>query len=71
MEYKTLVQRNVAIHPQTQIIRLDGVILGKRIVRDGKVFLQVKDGDRVRSECRGTCFVEISLDELAQVLIMQ
>jgi hypothetical protein len=58
----------ITIAPDTSIVRIDGIILCKRIVRDGKVILQFKDGDRIRSRCRNTPFVEIPLDAFAEAL---
>jgi hypothetical protein len=55
---------NVKIDPTTGLVRVDGIIVGRRVLKeDGKVALQFKDGDHIRSNCRGTMFVEICLDD--------
>jgi hypothetical protein len=57
------------IDPLTSLVRIDGIILCKRVVRCGVVYLQFKDGDRMRSTCRGTQFVEIPLEAFNQALL--
>lgn len=47
------------------MISVDGIIIGKRIVRAGVVFIQFCDGDRLRSSCRGTRLVEVPIEALA------
>ena len=44
------------------LVRLDGVVLG-RLTNNGT--LRVKDTDDLRSRCRGTRYVEVSLAALA------
>jgi len=55
----------------THLIRVDGIIVCKMIVRDKTVFLEFKDGDRMRSQCRKTQFVEIPLEAFNQVLLAE
>jgi hypothetical protein len=61
--------QTVKIDYITHIVRVDGIILCKRIVREGVVFLQFKDGDRMRSHQRGTAFVEVPLEAFNTVLL--
>lgn len=46
------------------LVRLDGVVLG-RLTNNGT--LRVKDTDDLRSRCRGTRYVEVSLVVLANL----
>lgn len=48
------------------LIRIDGVPAFRMIVREDVIYLQFFDKDRLRSQCRGSRFVEISLDELVE-----
>jgi hypothetical protein len=61
--------QSVHADPETHIVRVDGIILCKRVTRAGKVVLQFKDGDRMRSQCRGTAFVEVPLDAFREALL--
>ena len=47
---------------------VDGVKLGRRVVKDGVVKLEVCDKDRRRSAERGTRLVEVSVQELEEAL---
>jgi len=49
-------------------VRVDGITIGKRVVTGGKAKLQVCDKDRRRSAQRGTRFVEVTVEELGDVL---
>ena len=49
-------------------VTVDGVKLGKRVVKDGIPKLQVADKDRRRSAERGTRLVEVSVEELGEAL---
>ena len=46
------------------LVRVDGVAAFRKEVRDGVIYIEFIDHDRMRSQCRGTKFVEIPLDEL-------
>lgn len=46
------------------LIRIDGITAFRRVERDGVIYLQFCDHDRMRSQCRGTKFVEVPLDVL-------
>ena len=59
----------VRVDPYTQLIRVDGIIVCKLVIRDNTVFLEFKDGDRMRSQCRKTQFVEIPLAAFSAVLM--
>lgn len=52
------------------LTKIDGVPAFKRIVRDGIIFLQFRDNDRMRSSCRGTIYIEVPLTVLCEVLSM-
>jgi hypothetical protein len=52
----------------TSLIRVDNIIVCKRVSRAGQVLLQFKDGDRLRSQCRGTQFVEVPLEAFHKAL---
>ena len=57
--------------PCTSLIRVDGIIVCKLVIRDQTVFLEFKDGDRMRSQCRKTQFVEIPLEAFNAVLMAE
>jgi hypothetical protein len=62
-------RQRVKIDPQTDLIRLDGIIVCKRVTMpDGSVVLQFKDSDRIRSNVRGAQFVEIPLLEFIEAV---
>lgn len=44
---------------QEDMVRLDGISLCRRVIRDGVVYLQFRDNNRERTVCRGTPIVEI------------
>lgn len=50
------------------LVRIDGIIAFRVVVRQGKPCLQFCDQDRLRSSCRGTRYVEIPLEALAKKL---
>lgn len=50
------------------LLRIDGIPICRVIQKDEKLFLQFKDQDRMRSSCRGSCFVEIELVDFEQRL---
>jgi len=59
----------VRIDPDSKLVRVDGVILFKRIIKpDGSIVLQCKDSDRLRSDKRGTALIEIPLDKFVEAL---
>ena len=41
------------------LARLDGIPIFRKIERDGIIYVQFQDRDRMRSQCRGSNFVEI------------
>lgn len=43
------------------LVKLDGITISRKVIRDGKVYLQFRDSDRMRSQLRKTCFVEIPI----------
>ena len=50
------------------LVRVDGVPMFRRIERDGVVYLEFFDRDRLRAQCRGTRLVEVSLDMLCDII---
>jgi len=46
------------------LMKLDGVPMFRKVVRDGAIYVQFYDKDRMRSNCRGSRLVEIRLDLL-------
>jgi hypothetical protein len=47
-------------------VKLDGVTVGRRVLRDDKCYLQFWDPDRMRSQLRKTRCVEIPVDVFIQ-----
>ena len=60
--------KTVRVDPNTELVRVDGIILFRRILRDNGVILQFKDSDRLRSRRRGTEYVEIPLESFVGAL---
>lgn len=60
--------KTITIDPDTSLVRIDGIILCKKVEKCGEVYLQFKDGDRLRSRCRGTSFVEIPISSFYKSL---
>jgi len=58
----------IRIDPDSALVRADGVILFKRIFREGQVVLQFKDSDRLRSRNRGTAYIEVPLLAFVEAL---
>lgn len=50
------------------MIRVDGITVFRRVERDGILYVQFKDYDRMRSKCRGTYLVEIPLNILVEMI---
>ena len=50
------------------LVRVDGIAAFRKIVKDGVVYLQFCDHDRMRSQCRGSKFVEVKLDEVTKTI---
>ncbi len=50
------------------LYRLDGLVMFRRVDRDGVVYLQFVDRDRMRNNCRGTQFVEVPFSVLQDLL---
>ena len=57
----------VKINPDG-LVKIDGITPFKRVERDGVIYLQFCDHDRMRSSCRGTRFVEVPLPQLVEKL---
>ncbi len=51
------------------MVRVDGIIAFRIVIRNNKVCVQFCDQDRLRSSSRGTRYVEIPLDALADRLV--
>lgn len=60
--------KNLVRVDQEGYVRVDGVLIGRRVNRDGEVMLQVCDKDHRRSAERGTRYPEVSLTELVAAL---
>jgi hypothetical protein len=65
---KTITREKVKIDPSGGMIKIDGMNLCKKVIRNGVTYLQFKDRDAVRSNCRHACLIEISLDELVGMI---
>lgn len=48
------------------LIRLDGVVLGRFVPERGTI--EIVDKDQLRSRCRGTCYVEVSVAALVALV---
>jgi hypothetical protein len=48
----------------TGLVRIDGVIVFRKVIRDGILHLQFVDKDRMRNQCRGAERIEIPLGAL-------
>jgi hypothetical protein len=46
------------------LVRVDGITVFRKVERDGVMFIQFCDRDRMRAQCRGSKYVEIPLDVL-------
>jgi len=46
------------------LVKLDGIAILRRVERDGKLYLQFCDSDRMRTQLRKTRYVEIPLEVL-------
>jgi hypothetical protein len=52
------------------LVKIDGITVFRRVVRDGTIYLQFQDRDRMRASCRGTIFVEVPLSAVCEILSM-
>lgn len=50
------------------MLRVDGIPIGKVFCCDGVIVLQFCDGDRMRSNCRGSRLVEVALSDFLEVV---
>lgn len=60
--------RNDVRIAKDNMIRVDGIPVGKVIIIDGVCILQFCDGDRMRSSCRGSRLVEVTLEDFLAVV---
>ena len=51
------------------LVKVDGIAAFKRVERDGRIYLQFCDNDRLRASCRGTRLVEVPLETFIAFLI--
>lgn len=58
---------SIQINPDG-LVRADGIIAFRKVQRDGIIYVQFCDSDRMRSVCRGSRYVEIPLDTLTKRL---
>jgi hypothetical protein len=49
-------------------VLVDGVKIGRRVVRQGAIKIEFCDKDRRRSQERGTRLVEVSVEELGEAV---
>lgn len=66
MQAKVIRRSAINLDPKSGLVRLDGIIIARRVVANGKTYLEFKDNDRIRSSCRDTCLVQVALEDLAQ-----
>ncbi len=50
------------------LVKLDGIAILRRVERDGKLYLQFCDSDRMRSQLRKTRYVEIPIGVLVDLI---
>ena len=68
---KTLTKKAIHIDPISGMICIDQIKVCRKIVApNGDIFLEFKDRDRHRSNCRGDCFVEVRLTDLVDAITM-
>lgn len=53
---------------EDNLVRIDGIGVFRRILREGVLYLQFMDTDRYRAKCRGSKYVEIPLHILFEKL---
>lgn len=51
-----------------KLVRIDGIPICKLVSIDGVPHLEFKDQDRMRSDCRGSCFVTIAVADFQDSL---
>lgn len=51
------------------LVRVSGAVMFRRVVRDGELWLQFYDRDRMRSQARGSRLIEVEFDALMARLI--
>jgi hypothetical protein len=49
-------------------VRIDGILIGRKVERNGQIMLQVCDKDHRRSSERGSRFLEVPLTDLVEAL---
>jgi hypothetical protein len=50
------------------LVKLDGIVILRRVEHNGKLYLQFCDSDRMRSQLRKTRFVEIPIGVLVSLI---
>ena len=50
------------------LVRVDGIAAFRKVVKGGVIYLQFCDHDRMRSQCRGSKFVEVKLDDVTKTI---
>lgn len=71
MPSKIITQSSVKIDKISGLVRVDGIIVCKKVILDGRTYLQFKDKDRPRGRCRGTTVVEIRLSDFYSAISAQ
>ena len=66
---RALTKKAVHIDPISGMICVDQIKICRKIVSpNGEIFLEFIDRDRHRSDCRGSCLVEIRLADLVETI---
>ena len=68
MTSKIIGRSSVKIDPISGLIRIDGIIVCKKVTIDGRTFLQFKDSDRMRASCRKSALVELPLADFVAMV---
>ena len=61
--------QSLTVDPLTSLVRVDNITVCKLVIRCGVPCLQFKDKDRLRSQCRGTEFIEIPLSAFRAAIL--
>ena len=50
------------------LVRIDGITVFRKVVREGIIYIEFCDNDRMRTKCRGSRFVEVPLSVLLGII---
>lgn len=65
---RTKANLPVTLDPVTNLVRVDGVIIGQLDAKGKPPAIVFRDKDRLRSKCRGSNCVRIGVEELGNIL---